>query len=57
LSPKIAPDSHESSFHKYAGYALGEIILIVLGILIALWLNNLNIQRQERVEEIAIPKG
>ena len=31
---------------KYFKYALGEIILVVIGILIALWLNNLN---QEKV--------
>lgn len=32
----------DSKFRKYTGYALGEIILVVIGILIALQVNNLN---------------
>lgn len=35
---------------RYIQYAVGEIILVVLGILIALWLNNLNQQRLENQE-------
>jgi hypothetical protein len=42
---------------KYLKYALGEIILVVLGILIALWLNNLNSKKQQTIEEISILKG
>ncbi|ALM06412.1 hypothetical protein SB49_00220 [Sediminicola sp. YIK13] len=36
----------ENKFSKYLMYAVGEIVLVVIGILIALWLNNLN---QEKV--------
>jgi hypothetical protein len=35
----------ESKFSKYLIYALGEIVLVVFGILIALQVNNWNIQR------------
>jgi hypothetical protein len=35
---------------KYFKYAIGEIVLVVIGILIALWLNNLNQQRIESQE-------
>ena len=40
----------ENKFSKYFLYAIGEIILVVIGILIALWLNNLNQQRIENQE-------
>ena len=33
---------------KYLQYAIGEIVLVVLGILIALYINNQNDQRKER---------
>ncbi len=36
---------------KYLKYAIGEIILVVIGILIALQINNWNEQRIERKEE------
>ncbi|MFD1316637.1 DUF6090 family protein [Namhaeicola litoreus] len=36
---------------KYARYAVGEIILVVIGILIALQINNWNEQRKERIQE------
>lgn len=42
---------------KYFKYAIGEIMLVVIGILIALWLNNLNLEKQQRIEEISILKG
>jgi hypothetical protein len=29
---------------KYLKYVIGEIVLVVFGILIALWLNNLNLK-------------
>ena len=32
----------ENKFSKYLLYAIGEIILVVIGILIALWINNWN---------------
>ncbi|MBT8287572.1 MAG: hypothetical protein KJO00_06110 [Bacteroidia bacterium] len=37
---------------KYFKYAIGEIILVVIGILIALQVNNWNIKRIERTSEI-----
>ena len=41
------------SFSKYLLYALGEIILVVIGILIALQINNNNEERKERAKEQA----
>jgi len=40
----------EGKTGKYFKYAIGEIVLVVIGILIALWLNNLNQQRIELQE-------
>ena len=39
---------HNASFHKYFIYAIGEIILVVIGILIALQINNWNEDRKNR---------
>lgn len=39
---------------KYLRYAIGEVILVVIGILIALQINNWNYNRLERKEEIEI---
>jgi len=36
---------------EYAAYAIGEIVLVVIGILIALQLNNLNENRKNRAFE------
>jgi len=36
---------------KYFKYALGEILLVVIGILIALQINNWNEVRKERLKE------
>jgi len=41
---------------KYLKYAIGEIILVVIGILIALQINNWNEYRKERYVEIEILK-
>ena len=41
----------ESKFGKFLLYALGEIILVVIGILIALQVNNWNVERQNNKEE------
>jgi len=41
----------ESKFSKYLLYAIGEIILVVMGILIALQINNWNEGRKERIQE------
>jgi hypothetical protein len=38
----------ENKFSKYLLYAIGEIILVVIGILIALQINNLNEERKNR---------
>jgi hypothetical protein len=38
----------EKKVQKYLGYALGEILLVVIGILIALSINNWNDERKER---------
>ena len=38
----------ENKFSKYLAYAIGEIFLVVVGILIALWINNAN---QESINE------
>lgn len=38
----------ENKFSKYLLYAIGEILLVVIGILIALQLNNLNQQNQKK---------
>lgn len=37
----------EGNLKKYFVYAIGEILLVVIGILIALWINNINQQRIE----------
>jgi hypothetical protein len=44
----------ENKFSKYLLYAIGEIILVVIGILIALSINNWNENRKERIEERAL---
>ena len=38
---------------KYFKYAIGEIILVVIGILIALSINNWNEDRKDKVREKA----
>ncbi len=39
---------------KYFKYAIGEIILVVIGILIALWINNINIEHQQDKERLTL---
>lgn len=46
----------ENKFRKYLTYALGEIILVVIGILIALSINNWNEQQKMAKEEISLLK-
>lgn len=41
----------ESRFTRYVAYAFGEIILVVIGILIALSISNWNQRRSERTQE------
>ena len=45
---KLAKDNQ---FLKYSRYAIGEILLVVVGILIALYINNWNQERIERKKE------
>ena len=40
----------ENKFSKYIIYALGEILLVVIGILIALQVNNWNIERKSKLK-------
>jgi hypothetical protein len=44
----------ENKFGKYLTYAIGEIILVVIGILIALSINNWNENRKNSIEEKSI---
>lgn len=46
----------ENRFNKYLLYAIGEIILVVIGILIALQINNWNTERQKQELEVKILK-
>jgi hypothetical protein len=43
----------ENKFSKYLLYAIGEILLVVIGILIALQVNNLNEARKTRDKEVS----
>jgi hypothetical protein len=43
----------ENKFSKYLIYAIGEIILVVIGILIAIQLNDFNEDRKERKKELS----
>lgn len=42
----------ENNVAKYLRYAVGEILLVVIGILIALQVNNWNEQRKQRATEL-----
>ena len=42
---------HDNKFGKYLLYAIGEIILVVIGILIALQINTWNEWRKDRIKE------
>ncbi len=46
----------ENKFTKYLIYAIGEIVLVVLGILIALTINNWNEQRKVNQQELLLVK-
>jgi hypothetical protein len=47
----------ENKFSKYLLYAIGEIVLVVIGILIALQINNWNENRITNAEELNILKA
>lgn len=49
--------SNEQQFLKYSRYAFGEIVLVVIGILIALSINNWNEEQKEEVLEIQFLKS
>ena len=44
----------EGKTSRYIKYAIGEIVLVVIGILIALQINNWNENRKDTIEEQAI---
>lgn len=44
---------NEGKTSKYLKYAIGEIVLVVIGILIALSINNWNEERKDRTEELS----
>jgi hypothetical protein len=44
----------ENKFSKYLIYAIGEIILVVIGILIALSINNWNEDRKEKINQRSV---
>jgi sensor domain CHASE-containing protein len=46
----------ENKVIKYLLYAIGEIVLVVIGILIALQINNQNEFRKQKLVEINISK-
>ena len=44
----------DNQFLKYSRYAIGEIVLVVVGILIALQINNWNSERKTQLQEKVI---
>jgi hypothetical protein len=48
---------NENKRIKYLKYAIGEIGLIVIGILIALQINNWNLDRKDKLKEIQLLEG
>ena len=51
LMEKNPPDGRAGKTGKYLKYAIGEIVLVVIGILIALQINNWNQNRLDKNEE------
>jgi hypothetical protein len=54
LMEKTSPKGRAGNTGKYFKYAVGEIVLVIIGILIALQISNLNEQRKERIKEQTI---
>ena len=48
--------AHDNQFFKYGRYAVGEIVLVVVGILIALYINNWNQEQNDRKFELEMLK-
>jgi len=48
---------NEGKTTNYLKYAIGEIVLVVIGILIALQINNWNEQRKDRIKENIVVKS
>ncbi len=46
----------ENKFSKYLLYAIGEIVLVVIGILIALSINNWNEANKQKILEVKFLK-
>jgi Family of unknown function (DUF6090) len=44
----------ENKFGKYLTYAIGEVILVVIGILIALYINNNNVKNQQEKKIVSL---
>ena len=57
MENKTSPPEQRIRAGKYLKYAIGEIVLVVIGILIALSINNWNENRKERLLEHGILKG
>ncbi len=53
IRKKLADDN---KFLKYTRYAIGEIVLVIIGILIALQVNNCNEERKSKNESVKILK-
>jgi len=51
-----SPTSAKATAGKYLKYAIGEILLVVIGILIALQINNWNSERKDRDKEALLLK-
>ena len=56
MEKKTSPPDQRIRASKYFKYAIGEIILVVVGILIALQINNWNSNRIQKVETLEICK-
>ncbi len=48
--------AQDNQFFKYGRYAIGEIVLVVIGILIALYINNWNEDQKDRKFELEMLK-
>ena len=49
--------ANQNKFVQYSRYAIGEIVLVVIGILIALQINNWNEERKNKIKESVYLEG